>query len=132
MAQTAQVNPWQWQDPLQFSQGLDVRQASRVLYCAGQASVDGDGAPVHQGDMRAQLEQAVSNLETVLTQAGLSLGHVVRLNYYTTDVDGFLAAMPTVASRLRNAGCKPASTLLGVTRLAYPDLLIEIEATAVA
>jgi enamine deaminase RidA (YjgF/YER057c/UK114 family) len=132
MAQTAPVNPWRWQDALQYSQGIDVRQASRVLYCAGQASVNAEGAPVHQGDMRAQLEQAVSNLETVLTQAGLSLGHVVRLNYYTTDVDAFLGAMPAIAGRLRNAGCKPASTLLGVTRLAYPDLLIEIEATAVA
>jgi enamine deaminase RidA (YjgF/YER057c/UK114 family) len=132
MAQTAQVNPWQWQDPLQYSQGIDVRQANRVLYCAGQASINSEGAPVHQGDMQAQLEQALTNLETVLTQAGLSLGHVVRLNYYTTDVDAFLGAMAAVAGRLRNAGCKPASTLLGVTRLAYPDLLVEIEATAVA
>jgi enamine deaminase RidA (YjgF/YER057c/UK114 family) len=131
MAQIGSVNPWQWQDAFQFSQGIDVRQASRVLYCAGQASVNGEGAPVHAGDMRAQLEQAITNLETVLAQAGLALGHVVRLNYYVTDVDAFLGAMPALAGRLRNAACKPASTLLGVTRLAHPDLLVEIEATAV-
>jgi enamine deaminase RidA (YjgF/YER057c/UK114 family) len=63
----------------------------------------------------------------------MSLRHVVRLNYYTTDVDRLLAeGWEAAKDRLREAECRPASTLLGVTRLAYPELLIEIEATAVA
>lgn len=45
MAQTKNVNPWTWQDGFGFSQAVDVRQAGRVLYCAGQTSVDGNGAP---------------------------------------------------------------------------------------
>jgi enamine deaminase RidA (YjgF/YER057c/UK114 family) len=87
---------------------------------------------MHPGDMVAQGELALDNLETVLTQAGMTLANVVRLNYYTTDVDAFFAAAEQLGPRLAAAGCRPASTLLGVTRLAFPELLIEIEATAVA
>jgi len=55
----------------------------------------------------------------------------VRLNYYTTDVDGFLGAADVVGNRLTEAGCQPSGTLLGITQLAFPGLMIEIEATAV-
>jgi enamine deaminase RidA (YjgF/YER057c/UK114 family) len=126
------VNPWRWQEPFAFVQANEVRGPHRVLYCAGQASVDGEGRPVHAGDIRAQVDQALTNLETVLSAAGLTLAHVVRLNYYTTDVEGLLANWDAVATRPSRAGCRPASTLLGVARLAFPDLLVEIEATSVA
>jgi enamine deaminase RidA (YjgF/YER057c/UK114 family) len=126
------VNPWTWQDALGFVQANEVTGAQRTLYCAGQASVDADGAPVHAGDMRAQIAQALDNLETVLTQAGFTLADVVRLNIYTTDVDRFFEAYDVATTRLAEAGCRQASTLLGVTRLAFPELLVEIEATAVA
>ncbi len=66
-----------------------------------------------------------------MREAGVGLSDVVRLNIYTTDVDRFLEAYGTVAGRLAQAGCRPASTLLGVTCLAYPEMLVEIEATAV-
>ena len=89
------------------------------------------GSPLHAGDMRAQFGQAIDNLETVLKQAGLALENVVRLNYYTTDVDKFMEAADVAGERLGKAGCRPASTLLGVSRLAFPQLMIEIEATAV-
>jgi enamine deaminase RidA (YjgF/YER057c/UK114 family) len=82
--------------------------------------------------MVAQFNQALDNLERVLADAGLTLADVVRLNYYVTDVSAFLGAVPLVGPRLRAAGCKPASTLLGIERLAQPECLIEIEATAAA
>ncbi len=125
------INPTTWQDAYGFVQGHEVSGAQRVLFCAGQTSNDADGNPVHAGDIRAQINQAFDNLEAVLTQAGFSLGDVVRLNYYTTDVDLLLQNWDALTSRLDAAGCRPASTLLGVTRLAFPDWLIEIEATAV-
>ena len=124
------VNPWEWQNQFAFSQGIEVTGASRVLYCAGQTSVDEQGNPLHVGDMRKQIEQAFLNLETVLQAAGYSLANVVRLNYYTTDVDAFLAASDVVGSRLTAAQSQPSGTLLGVMRLAFPGLMIEIEATA--
>jgi len=90
-----------------------------------------EGRPLHEGDMRAQIRQALDNLEEVLRSAGLSLSDVVRLNYYTTDIESFFAAYEVALSRLQEAGIQPSSTLLGVSRLAFPELLIEIEATAV-
>jgi enamine deaminase RidA (YjgF/YER057c/UK114 family) len=129
MAETTPVNPWQWQERFGFSQALDVRGAQRVLYCAGQTSVDSEGAPLHAGDMAAQINKALDNLEMVLRQAGLALADVVRLNYYTTDVPRFIAAAPQFGPRLRAAGCRPASTLLGVVSLFHPEILVEIEAT---
>ena len=124
------INPWKWQDQFVFSQGIEVSSASRVLYCAGQASVDDKGSPVHVGDMRKQIEQAFRNLEAVLQAAGFGLANVVRLNYYTTDVEGFLGASDVVAQCLAESGCQPPGALLGVAKLAFPGLMIEIEATA--
>ena len=124
------VNPWTWQDQMGYVQANDVSGAQRTIFLAGQGSVDGEGAPVHPGDMEAQLNQTLDNLETVLREAGAGLSDVERLNIYTTDVDRFLEAFGAVAGRLAQAGCRPASTLLGVTRLAYPEMLVEIEATA--
>lgn len=126
------VNPWTWQDNFGFSQGVEYTGHTRVLVCAGQTSVDENGTPVNAGDMNAQVNRALDNLEEVLKKAGMSLGNVVRLNIYTTDVDGIFPALPTWAGRLNAAGCKPASTLLGVQRLAFPELMVELEATAVA
>ncbi len=126
------VNPWQWQDQYGFVQANALTGVERVVLCAGQTSTDADGKPLHAGDMRAQIVQALDNLETVLGQAGVGLGDVVRLNYYTTDVEAFSQAADALGSRLAGAGCRPASTLLGVPRLAFPEFLVEIEATAVA
>jgi enamine deaminase RidA (YjgF/YER057c/UK114 family) len=126
------VNPWAWQDAFGFVQANALRGVQRALVCAGQTAVDAEGRPVHPGDMAAQLGQALDNLEAVLGQAGFTLADVVRLNYYTTDVDALLGALEAVGPRLAAAGCRPASTLLGVTRLASPELLIELEATAAA
>ena len=128
--QQRKINPWNWQDQYGFSQAVEVSSASRVLYCAGQASVDENGKPVHAGDMRKQIDQAFRNLETVLAAAGFGLENVVRLNYYTTDVDAFLAASDVVGGRLAATGAQPPGTLLGVAKLAFPGLLVEIEATA--
>lgn len=125
-----QINPWTWQDQYGFSQAIEVTNASRVLFCAGQTSVDDNGKPMHAGEMRKQIEQAFRNLETVLKASGYGLANVVRLNYYTTDVEGFLKASDVVGGRLAAAKCQPPGTLLGVAKLAFPGLMIEIEATA--
>ena len=126
------VNPWSWQDQFGFVQANIVADGRRVAYLAGQTSVDAGGNPIHEGDMAAQIRLAFANLGTVLRESRMTLADVVRLNYYVTDLDAFFASGETLGSLLTNAGCRPASTLLGVARLAFPQLLIEIEATAVA
>jgi enamine deaminase RidA (YjgF/YER057c/UK114 family) len=125
------INPWTWQDPYAFVQASEVTGAERTLFVAGQASVDDEGQPLHAGDMRAQLGRAFDNLETVLGAAGFTLGDVQRLSYFTTDIDGFFAAHDVVVARLGAAGCRAVGSLVGVSRLAFPGLLIELEATAV-
>jgi enamine deaminase RidA (YjgF/YER057c/UK114 family) len=125
------INPWTWQDNFGFVHANQISGAQQSLLCAGQISVDDDGNPVNAGDMAAQINKALDNLETVLAGAGFTLADVVRLNYYTTDVDAFIEASARFGPRLGQAGCRPASTLLGVSRLAFPELLVELEATAV-
>ena len=125
------INPWKWQDALGFVQGHEVTGGQRVLYCAGQISVDAEGKTMHAGDFRGQLNRAVDNLEQVLTAAGFALTDVVRLNIYTTDMEGFFANRSVLLERLAGVGCRYSSTLLGVARLARPEFLVEIEATAV-
>jgi enamine deaminase RidA (YjgF/YER057c/UK114 family) len=125
------INPWTWQDQFGYVQAIDISGAQRTFFLAGQTSVDEEGRPIHPDDMAAQLTQALDNLEAVLREAGAALSDVVRLNLYTTDVDRLLEAHGTFAGRLAEAECRPASTLLGVTGLALPELLVEIEATAV-
>ena len=125
------VNPWSWSVPMGFNQGEIVTGYTRTLFCAGQASVDAEGALVHSGDMAAQVAQAVDNLEAVLGEGGMSLANVVRFTIFTTDVDLLLQHYGVLGSRTRALGVAPPSTLVGVTRLAYPELMVEIEATAV-
>jgi enamine deaminase RidA (YjgF/YER057c/UK114 family) len=126
------VNPWTWSLNFGFNQGEVVDGATRVLFCAGQTSVDGEGTPQHPGDMAAQIGLAADNLEAVLEGAGMGLSNVVRLNFYTTDVDAFIANAAVLGERTGAAGVAPPGTLLGVARLAFPELMIEMEATAVA
>ena len=125
------LNPWTWQEQYGFVHGNVVPAGARTVYVAGQAAVDDQGAPTHAGDMIAQVGASLDNIEAVLREAGMSLADVVRLNVFTTDVDAFFGAHPTLVARLDAAGCRPASTLLGVARLAFPEMLVELEATAV-
>ena len=125
------INPWTWQDQFGYVQANAISGGNRVIHCAGQASVDDDGNPMHEDDMAGQLGQSLNNLETVLGQAGAALSDVVRLNYYVIDIEAFFGAMETIGPRLAQAKCQPASTLLAVAGLALPPLLVEIEATAV-
>jgi enamine deaminase RidA (YjgF/YER057c/UK114 family) len=130
--ETRVVNPWTWQDRFGFVQGKEVSGAERTLYCAGQTSVDAQGQPLHEGDLEAQALQAADNLEAVLGEAGFEISDIVRLNVYVTDVDAYRqGAAAALGRRLGQAGSRHSATLLGVARLALPELLIEIEATAV-
>ena len=131
MERTA-VNPWEWSLAMGYNQGEVVSGQTRTLYCAGQTAVDADGAPQHAGDMAAQVSLALDNLERVLAHAGMGLRDLVRLNIYTTDVDSLFQHYGVLAARTGAAQVRPPGTLLGVARLAYPELMVELEATAVA
>ncbi|MBT1094557.1 RidA family protein [Streptomyces chartreusis] len=131
MERTA-VNPVTWSVDLGFNQGELVSGHTRTLYISGQTAMSPDGKPQHEGDIAAQLTLSIDNLEAVLDEAGMSLADLVRLNVYTTDVDLLFRHYGVLAARLGAAAVAPATTMLGVTRLAIPGQLVELEGTAVA
>ncbi|MEV5373108.1 RidA family protein [Streptomyces albogriseolus] len=126
------VNPVSWSVEMGFNQGEVVSGHSRTLYISGQTAMSKDGQPEHDGDMAAQLALGVDNVEAVLAEAGMSLANLVRLNVYTTDVDLLFQHYGILAGRLGAAGVAPTTTMLGVTRLAVPGQMVELEGTAVA
>lgn len=131
MERTA-VNPVTWSQEMGFNQGEVVSGERRTLYISGQTAMDREGRPAHDGDIAAQLALAAENLEAVLAAAGMSLADLVRLNVYTTDVDALFPHYGVLAGRLGAAGVAPTTTMLGVTRLAIPGQMVELEGTAVA
>ena len=125
------INPWSWSLKLGFDQARLIEGQGRQLVCSGMDAVDGDGNPQHPGDMAAQLELALDNLEAVLADADMTLANVVRLNAYTTDVDDLFKHWTTVMDRFGDVDGGFATSVLGVTRLGAPALLVLLEATAV-
>lgn len=126
------VNPVSWSLEMGFNQGEVVTGETRTLYISGQTAMSAEGRPEHDGDMAGQLGLAVDNLEAVLAAAGMTLANLVRLNVYTTDVDALFPHYGVLAGRLGAAGISPTTTMLGVTRLAVPGQMVELEGTAVA
>lgn len=126
------INPVTWSLDLGFNQGEVVTGHTRTLYCSGQTAMGADGVPLHEGDMAAQIGLSLDNLEAVLGAAGMSLSNLVRLNVYATDVDLLFQHYGVLASRLGAAQVAPTTTMLGVTRLAVPGQMVELEGTAVA
>ncbi|MEO1107939.1 MAG: RidA family protein [Pseudomonadota bacterium] len=131
MKRTA-VNPWDWSIKLGYNQAEIIDGVSRQVICAGQTAVDGDGNPQHPGDMRAQINLALDNMEAVLSAADMNLSNVIKLGIYATDVDEALENFDLLGMRFGPHQVTPPMSLLGVTRLAIPGLLFEIEATAAA
>lgn len=122
------INPWEWSKAFGFSQAVDLQGSDRILICSGQTAMGPDGSPPTTSDMAEQVRMAVANLETVLAEAGLGVSDIVKVMIYTTDVDELLGAFGSITEILGTN--LPASTLVGVTRLAFPELKVEIEAIA--
>jgi len=125
------VNPWPWSVGVGYNQGEVVSGQARTLYCAGQTATNDAGQPQFPGDMAAQIGLCLDNLQAVLGQADMTLADVVRLSIYATDVDQLFQHYGVLMARLGAAGATPPTTVLGVIRLARPELIVEIEATAV-
>ncbi|AVW92001.1 RidA family protein [Celeribacter baekdonensis] len=130
--ETREINPWNWQDGFGFAHGREVTEASRILTLSGQCATNASGAPQHPGDMAAQLSLAVANLGEVLKQAGMTYANVQGIRIFTTDMDATLENWGSLIGPFVAVGHRPASTLVGTTRLFSPDLMVEIEATACA
>jgi enamine deaminase RidA (YjgF/YER057c/UK114 family) len=114
---------------------MSIATGSRLVFLAGQVARDADGNPVGTGDLAAQVEQAYLNIATAMAAAGGSFDDVAKLTVYV--VDWTPDKMPLLGEGVGRAAAKlgidPVKpiTLLGVAALGEPDLLVEVEATAV-
>jgi reactive intermediate/imine deaminase len=100
-----------------------------TVYVSGSVGYGPDGKLVGPGDVYAQAKQTIRNIEAALKEAGASLAGVVRTRIYVTDMDRWEEAAR--AHREAFGDVLPASSLIEVSRLASPDMLVEIEAIAV-
>ncbi len=116
---------------LGFSQGV-VARGGRTLYLSGQTAWDASRRIVGGSDLHAQAHQAFANVRAVVEASGGTMDDVVSVRIYVVGYRPEMAA--AVGGALRQAfpgPVKPASTWIGVTSLARPEFLVEIEATAV-
>lgn len=127
--QRTTVNPWAW--PGFFDAGVMIEGHRRILFLNGQAAVSAEGQSMHPGDIRAQAALTLDNIERVLAEADMSLAAIVRMNTYVTDVDAYFEhADELISERLAKFEVSPPGVLAGISRLARPELLIELEAVA--
>ncbi|MGH9445525.1 MAG: RidA family protein [Terriglobia bacterium] len=104
-------------------------QAGDVVYVSGTTGTDPSGKVLAPGDAYAQAIQAIRNIENALQRLGLGLEHVVRTRIYLTEMDRWQDVAKAHAELFGEI--HPATSLVGVTRLVDPEMLVEIEATAV-
>ena len=114
-----------------FTNVVTVTGSVKTIYVGGQDAVDSSGAIVGKGDLKAQTEQILKNLEAALAAGGAQWEHVVKWNIYVVQgqsvQEGF-AAFQSIRVRQPNP---PAISVMFVAGLAHPDFLAEIDAIAV-
>ncbi len=116
-------------DPYErFRLALGYR-VGELLFVSGQASVDENAQLVGEGDFDAQAEQTFRNLQRVLEAGGSSLANVVKVTIFLTDMSNFEKIVELRGKWF--APPYPADTIVEVSSLAFPELMIEIEAIAV-
>ena len=117
---------WTWDDRLPLAQG---RQIGNTIYVSGQIAYDSNGNLVGEGDMKMQTRQVFDNIKSVLERAGSGLKDIVKINSYITDGSKFMDMLAVRSEIFGND--PPASTAVVVQALAFPALLIEVEAIAI-
>ena len=116
-----------------YSHGM-VAPGGELVVVAGQVGADRAGKLIGPGDVVAQTRQAFENVRAVLEAAGSGVRQIVRFQTFLThsaDIEGFMQARKELFPRYFPDGVYPPNTILVVSRLVLPDLLVEIEAMAV-
>ncbi len=122
--QIAGTSPW---EPIVgYSRAVRV---GNVVHVAGTTGIDADGRVVGPGDAYAQATQALSNIARALEAAGAALSDVVRTRMFVTDIDQWEAVGRAHGEWFREI--RPVATMVEVSRLISPELMVEIEAEAI-
>ncbi|MGW6470756.1 RidA family protein [Streptomyces nigra] len=112
-----------------------VGTGTKHIHVSGQIARLADGTAVAPGDLAGQVAQALRNTSVGLAGAGASFADVVRLTFYVTrwspeKIGDFMAGVEAVADEIGLALPLPPASLIGVESLFEPDVLVEVEATA--
>jgi enamine deaminase RidA (YjgF/YER057c/UK114 family) len=125
------VQPEGLNTPATYTHVVTARSGTTV-FISGQVALDADGQVVGRGDLRAQARQAHENLKIALAAVGASFANVVKMTTFVVEFKpGDRELLAAVRDEYLPRANRPASTLVGVSALAIPEYLIEIEAIAV-
>jgi len=126
------INPSSLARPVGFSHGIAVR-GGRLLFLAGQTGSDADGRIIAPGDIVAQYEQIMRNLQVVVETAGGKMQDITKLNIFVRDRDTYLAHLKQLGQAHRSffGAYYPAMALFEISRFFQDEALIEIEGMAV-
>ena len=122
------INPPELTKPTGYTHVVEASRG-RTIYISGQIAFDKDGKVVGAGDFRAQTVQVFENLKAALASAGASFENVVKVTTFVTDMK-FVPILREVRAGYFG-GQPPAGTLVQVSALIIPELLIEVESIAV-
>ena len=112
-----------------MSQGVAV-PSGRMVFVSGQVARGVDGQLVGRGDIQAQTRKVLENIRSVLAEAGATMNDVTKVTVFVTNLAEHFSAIHEVRAEFFSSDY-PASTLVEISRLVDPDMLIEIEAIAV-
>ncbi len=114
-----------------FTNVVTVTGSVKTVYVGGQDAVDASGAIIGKGDLKAQAEQILKNIESALTAGGAQLEHVIKWNLYVVQGQPLMAGFEAFQRAWGNRPNPPAISVMFVAGLAHPDFLAEMDAIAV-
>ena len=126
MKSLVEIDPgWNWDDNLSMSQGIQV---GNLVYISGQIALGPDGTLIGSANMTEQSRRVFQNIEEILLRAGSSPENVIKITAFLTDMSRYSEYNAVRTQFFKQ--CRPASTTVEVSRLAFEGLLVEVEAVA--